>query len=122
MLGVPVEFVEWMRRRYAGRKTTLAFDDFVSDLFNVFGGEDQGDPFSAIGYVAYAAGALAAMRALARTRGYAFMDDLAALVWGETFEEVHLRMERLMKDAGGVMDWADLHNCSFGTDKFKLVD
>ncbi|THU80647.1 hypothetical protein K435DRAFT_689834, partial [Dendrothele bispora CBS 962.96] len=27
-----------------------------------------------------------------------------------------------MKDTGGVIDWADLHNCSFGTDKFKLVD
>ena len=56
----------------------------------MFGREDQGDPFSMIGYVAYVAGALAAMRAMARTRGYALMDDLAVLVWGETFEEVHL--------------------------------
>ncbi|THU94079.1 hypothetical protein K435DRAFT_669085, partial [Dendrothele bispora CBS 962.96] len=50
------------------------------------------------------------------------MDDLAALVWGRTFEEVHLRMEQLMKKTGGVIEWADLHNCSFGTDKFKLID
>ncbi|THU99557.1 hypothetical protein K435DRAFT_794817 [Dendrothele bispora CBS 962.96] len=24
--------------------------------------------------------------------------------------------------ASGVMEWADFHNCSFGTDKFKLID
>lgn len=27
-----------------------------------------------------------------------------------------------MKRSGGVLDWAKQHNCSFGVDKFKLVD
>ncbi|KAJ3738438.1 hypothetical protein EV360DRAFT_76901 [Lentinula raphanica] len=39
-------------RRYTQRTTKLSFDDFISDSFPVVtGGEDQGDPFAAVGYI-----------------------------------------------------------------------
>lgn len=32
------------------------------------------------------------------------------------------RLKEVMNRAGGVMEWAASHNCSFGTEKFQLVD
>ncbi|THU85972.1 hypothetical protein K435DRAFT_620054, partial [Dendrothele bispora CBS 962.96] len=51
--GIPNEIIDWLRRRFANRETTLTFDDFISALFAVDGGEDQGDPLSSIGYIVY---------------------------------------------------------------------
>ncbi|THU83900.1 hypothetical protein K435DRAFT_596268, partial [Dendrothele bispora CBS 962.96] len=117
----PNEIIDWLRRRFANRETTLTFDDFISALFAVDGGEDQGDPLSSIGYIVYAAGALKAMDRVEQAEGFAFMDDLTGLVWGKSLEEVGLRMEKMMRETDGVLEWAELHNCSFGLDKFKVV-
>ncbi|THU77076.1 hypothetical protein K435DRAFT_703197 [Dendrothele bispora CBS 962.96] len=122
MIGVPGEIVEWLKRRYAGRKTRLLFDDFVSDLFLVLGGEDQGDPFSAIGYILYAAGIFKIVEEEKDTEGFGFMDDLAVLMWGKDMNELHKKMGELMEKTGGVLEWAEVHNCEFGIDKFKMVD
>ncbi|THU86190.1 hypothetical protein K435DRAFT_684203 [Dendrothele bispora CBS 962.96] len=121
-IGVPGEIVDWLRRRYDGRKTRLLFDDFVSDLFLVLGGEDQGDPFSAIGYILYAAGIFRVVERETDTEGFGFMDDLAVLMWGKNVDELHKKMGELMEKTGGVLEWAEIHNCEFGIDKFKVVD
>ncbi|KAJ6453772.1 hypothetical protein C8R45DRAFT_752900, partial [Mycena sanguinolenta] len=53
MRGVPVQHVEWLRRRFAGHRGYLAFDSFVSELFAITGGLDQGDPQSGFLYGIY---------------------------------------------------------------------
>ncbi|KAJ3830940.1 hypothetical protein F5878DRAFT_522873, partial [Lentinula raphanica] len=120
--GVPLQIIEWLQRRYSRRVTQLAFDDYLSDPFNVPGGEDQGDPFSAVGYILYAAGLLKILRDERSERGFAFMDDLAGMKWGMDIEEIHRDVGRMMSREGGVLEWAKAHNCQFGIPKFKLVD
>ncbi|KAJ3884698.1 hypothetical protein GG344DRAFT_14858, partial [Lentinula edodes] len=83
MVGVPEEILDWMRRRYSGRKTQLSFDDYISQPFAVPGGEDQGDPFAAVGYILYAAGLLTTFKTLDKEEGFGFMDDVAAMKWGK---------------------------------------
>ncbi|KAJ3884402.1 hypothetical protein GG344DRAFT_26843, partial [Lentinula edodes] len=81
-IGVPAEITQWMQRRYKDRTTRLVFDDYISQPFNVLAGEDQGDPFSAIGYILYAAGLLQLSKKEEQEEGFGFMDDVAAMKWG----------------------------------------
>ncbi|KAJ3709968.1 hypothetical protein C8R42DRAFT_547970, partial [Lentinula raphanica] len=81
-IGVPMAIIDWMKRRYRKRVTQLSFDDYLSDPFEVPGGEDQGDPFSAVGYILYAAGLLKSLQVANKEEGFAFMDDLAGMKWG----------------------------------------
>lgn len=50
------------------------------------------------------------------------MDNIAAMKVGADLDETHKGLEELMAREGGVLEWAKKHNCSFGVDKFKLVD
>ncbi|KAJ3979115.1 hypothetical protein F5890DRAFT_1385978, partial [Lentinula detonsa] len=120
--GVPSTITDWMKRRYQKRVTQLSFDDYLSEPFEVPGGEDQGDPFSAIGYVFYAAGLLKSLRESQKEEGYSFMDDLAGKKWGIAITEIHANIEQMMERNDGVLEWAQSHNCQFGFPKFKLVD
>jgi hypothetical protein len=53
MQRIPREITDWLRRRFSQRKTTLLFDNFVSEVFNVANGLDQGDPLSQLLYILY---------------------------------------------------------------------
>ncbi|KAJ3911594.1 hypothetical protein F5877DRAFT_21645, partial [Lentinula edodes] len=120
--GVPAEITQWMQRRYKDRTTRLVFDDYISQPFNVLAGEDQGDPFSAIGYILYAAGLLQLFKKEEQEEGFGFMDDVAAMKWGHDIEELHKEIGGMMTREDGILKWAEEHNCEFGVDKFKLVD
>lgn len=122
MLGVQNKIIEWLQWRYANQKTRLVFDDYVSEVDSALGGEDQGNPSAGIGYILYAAGLLALFNPLEKEEAFRFMDDIAAMTWGENVEELHEKLGEMMKRSRGVLDWARKHNCSFGMDKFKLVD
>ncbi|KAF5392001.1 hypothetical protein D9757_003364 [Collybiopsis confluens] len=122
MVGVPIEIVDWMKRRYKKRTTRISFDDFMSEPFEVAGGEDQGDPAAALGYILYAAGLLQRFRKEEQEEGYGFMDDVAAIKWGKEVEKIHEGLGDMMRRDGGILEWAREHNCTFGVDKFTLVD
>ena len=51
-----------------------------------------------------------------------FVDDAAILVTGPDFEDTHTKLKDVMAREGGVMEWARTHNCSFGIEKFQLLD
>ncbi len=50
------------------------------------------------------------------------MDDTTLLAIGDSYEETHKMLEDMLHRPGGVLHWADTHNCTFGIDKFQLVD
>ncbi|KAH7873510.1 uncharacterized protein C8R40DRAFT_1027462, partial [Lentinula edodes] len=122
MVGIPKEILGWIQRQYAQRKTQLSFDDYISLPFSVPGGEDQGDPFAAVGYILYAAGLLRLVQAESREQGFGFMDDVAGMKWAKGVDELHAEIGDMMSREGRVLDWATAHNCHFGVTKFKLVD
>lgn len=121
-LGIPSDIVEWLKRRYADRTTQMVFDDFVSEPMKVLGGEDQGDPAAGIGYILYAAGVLGTFKRDEKEEGFGFMDDIAVMKTGKSVEETHSRLAEIMTREQGVMEWVKTHNCTFGIDKFKLVE
>ncbi|KAJ3792645.1 hypothetical protein GGU11DRAFT_648237, partial [Lentinula aff. detonsa] len=120
--GVPSTITDWMKRQYQRRVTQLSFDNYLSEPFEVPGGEDQGDPFSAIGYVFYAAGLLNSLQKPQKEEGYSFMDNLAGTKWGITITEIHTNIKQMMEWNEGVLEWVWSHNCQFRFPKFKLVN
>ncbi|CAA7269138.1 unnamed protein product [Cyclocybe aegerita] len=117
--GVPKEHVEWVRRRNKGHTTTLVFDDYQSDPFEVEDGLDQGDPKSLILYNANI------LLIPVRQNGewaFIFVDDVALVATGKDFEETHKKLKEMMERDEGVLEWATKHNCTFGIEKFQLLD
>jgi hypothetical protein len=122
MRGVPKEIVEYMGRRLACRKTQLMFDDYVSEEFEVNAGLDQGDPFSPTAYLLYNSDHLSIVDPNNGEHIFVFIDDTTIVVVGDSFEENHAKLRNLMEKENGIFAWAAEHNCSFGTNKFQLLD
>lgn len=120
--GVPGEITKWLEWRYSGRHTQLLFHDYTTNTFTPPGGLDQGDPFAVVQYLFYNSRLLKVIKEKAEELGLLFMDDATLVVWGPSFTATHQKLEHLMNDPGGVLDWARAHNCSFGLEKFQLAD
>jgi ribonuclease HI len=121
-LGIPKEHIDWMVRRLDGRTTTMTFDDFTSQKFDIDNGLDQGDPISGITYMLYNGGMLGGLDARAGEQGALFIDDVYILTTGSSLAITHGKLKNIMEKQDGVFQWANEHNCEFGVDKFQLVD
>lgn len=85
MCGVPRGHVEWFERRLEGRKTSLIFDDYKSETFNIKEGIDQGDAQSLIAWIIYNHHILKIFDKGAKETGFLYVDDTAILVTGNDF-------------------------------------
>jgi hypothetical protein len=54
--------------------------------------------------------------------GFLYVDDAAVLITGADFSSTHEKLKSVMNREGGIAEWADTHNCSFGIEKFQLLD
>ncbi|KAF9051257.1 hypothetical protein BJ165DRAFT_1524220 [Panaeolus papilionaceus] len=52
----------------------------------------------------------------------AFVDDISLVATVKDFKGTNLSIKDLMVKEGGVMEWVEKHNCTFGPEKFQLVD
>ena len=120
--GIPEEIVGFVTRRLGCRKTRLIFDDYVSEEFQMDAGLDQRDPFSPTGYLLYNADHLSIPDPKSGEHVFVFIDDTTLVKVGDNFEETHEKLQRLMDKQDGMFDWARAHNCTFGIDKFQLLD
>ena len=120
--GFPVELTDWINRRMEKRKTQLSFDDYTSETFVVDNGLDQGDPVSPGGYMIYDADMLNIANLENGEDVIIFIDDTVLVVIGNSYQETHRMLEDMLHRRGGVLQWADSHNCIFGVEKFQLVD
>lgn len=121
-IGIPIEFVEWLQRRMNNRRTTISFDDFTSVPFDIVNGLDQGCPGSVLYWIIYNSGLAKLVDPKKKERGITFVDDQTMIAIGSNFRETHETLENIMTRDGGALDWAETHNCTFGIDKFQLVD
>ena len=122
LCGVPAGHVEWFERRLQGRKTTLVFDDYKSETFDIEEGIDQGDAQSLIAWVIYNHQILKVFNKTSKETGFLYVDDTAVLVTGADFNTTHEKLKSVMNREGGIMEWAASHNCTFGLEKFQLLD
>ena len=120
--GIPKEHTQWIKRRLHNRSTTLSFDDHQTEAFIVENGLDQGDPHSGISYLIYNADLLKIPDHKAGEHILLFVDDAAVVVTGKDFTETHEKIRSIMNRTNGILDWARLHNCEFGVEKFNLLD
>src|SRR6266550_2302388 len=120
--GIPVELTDWINRRMEKRKTQLSFDDYTSETFVVDNGLDQGDSFSPGGYMIYDSDILYIPNPENGEDAIIFIDDTVLVVIGDSYQETHRMLEDMMHRPGGVLQWADSQNCTFGVEKFQLID
>ena len=89
MCGILEGHVEWFKRQLEGRKTTLIFNDFKSEIFDIKEGLDQGDAQSLIAWIIYNHQILDIFKKTNRETEFLFVDDMAILVTGQDFIDTH---------------------------------
>ncbi|KAJ6596045.1 hypothetical protein B0H10DRAFT_1661581, partial [Mycena sp. CBHHK59/15] len=120
MRGVPVEFTDWMVRRYEGRTSRIVFDDYTSDPIPVNGGLDQGDSPSGIFYLIYNSDLASIPQPRKGEHGVIFVDDDTLIATGKNVRITHDKIKSMIQRTEGVDDWADDHNTLFGPAKYQL--
>ncbi len=120
--GIPHQFTDWITQRMSNRRTQLRFDDYTSGIFVVTNGLDQGDPLSPIAYMIYNSDILDVPNTKNGEDAILFVDDTTILVIGRNYTETHKKIEEMLHRQGGILQWADAHYCTFGIEKFQLVD
>ena len=120
--GVPRGHVEWFERKLQGRRMMLVFNDFKLDMFDIEEGIDQGDAHLLITWVIYNHQILKIFNKAVKETEFLYVDDAAVLVTGDNFNNTHNKLKSVMNREGGIMEWAASHNCSFGLEKFQLLN
>ncbi|EPS92587.1 hypothetical protein FOMPIDRAFT_7162, partial [Fomitopsis schrenkii] len=65
----------------------LSFDDFISHVFEILSGIDQGCPLSVVLYKIYNLVLLECTHTMPNTDAVAFIDDVAAIAIGRTLTD-----------------------------------
>jgi hypothetical protein len=122
-LGIPQEYMGWYKNRLNSRKTSLVFDDYRSEPFNVTGGIDQGCPLSPLGFICYNPDVLRIANPHPRKGelSLGFLDDVALAANGKSYEEANGKLTQMMEKDGGALEWSRLHHAEFELDKTALI-
>ncbi|KAH7917855.1 hypothetical protein BV22DRAFT_1025622 [Leucogyrophana mollusca] len=99
--GIPLEYTEWLKWCLDGRKTTLAFDNFISEIFGVGNGIDQGCPLSVIISLFYNADLLDIVNRKKGELSLGFIDDTLFAARGRSFVEANEKVKAIMEKEGG---------------------
>ena len=121
MAGVPKQYTDWIARKMEGRKTVIAFDDYVSELFEVRNGLDQGCNLSGAEYAFYNRSQVTGSDGCRGESASSFVDDTINLAAGKDLTEATRRIEDMMLRPGGGIQWAETHFSQYEYDKFGLV-
>jgi hypothetical protein len=103
-----------------GRKTTLKFDDYILDAFDIPTGIWQGDPLSMLLYLFYNADLLD----IPESRDEAalgYVDDTMFYAEGDDFGDTNTILIDMMNRPGGSLQWVADHHSKFETSKFALM-
>ena len=105
------------------RRTRLSFDDHLSTPIPITNGNNQGCPLSMMFYAFYNAGLLElSPNNSPDERQFGFVDDVALLATGSTFEATHQKLKDMMERPGGAFDWSSSHNSPFEMNKLALMN
>ena len=104
------------------RKMKLRFDAFKLDWFPIKNNIGQGDPLSMLLYVIYNSDLVDIAKKEKGELALAFINDIALVIVGNTFEDNHRRLKNMMERQGGSYEWSENHNSRSKTNKFALMD
>jgi hypothetical protein len=118
--GIPKEYTDWIQRKVQGRRTTLCFDDFRSEPFEVMNGLDQGCPSSGSFFLFYNADLIDIPKSQDEIAS-AFVDDTYLAARAPSIEEAYDKLANMMTRPQGTLDWSWTHNSKFELDKTGLM-
>ena len=117
MKGLPIQYVEWLQRRLNGHCTTLSFDDFLSDPFQIAMDLDQGYSLSLISFLFYNGDLIGLTRKQKDQLGLGFIDNTAFAARGKSLEEANQKSKKIMEDDEGALEWGREHESEFKLNK-----
>ena len=119
LLGLTEEvYIKFIKILLTNRRTKLKFDDFTSESINVNNGIGQGDPLSMLLYILYNADLLEITDNDEYEDALGYVDDIALLAVGDSFEDTTARLQNLMEKR---LQWSVLHNSRFEISKSAIL-
>ena len=122
MQRVPPQIIAWLWEKLQGCCTHLKSNDFISDLFDIVSGINQGCPLSVILYSFYNSPLLDSARSLLGKLPVGSMNDVALIAIGYTFVEMHVKLTDFFLCPGGMNEWSKTYNSTYSLDKFGLLN
>jgi ribonuclease HI len=118
---IPVALVKFVAQLLSNRRTKIRFDDYTSGPIEITNGIGQGDPLSMLLYILYNADLLEIPDNESKEDAIGYVDDIAILATGDTFEETTQRLETLMTKEDGGLQWSRTHNSKFEVSKSVIM-
>ena len=118
---LPEKLITFAGLMLRNQRTTLRFDDHISDAINLDNGIGQGDLLSMALYQYYNADILKIPHS-PQELAEAYVDDAILTASAKTFEEAHLVLADMMARDRGMVDWSKSHNSSIEYSKLALID
>ena len=103
------------------RVTNLRFDDHTSKAIPIDNGIGQGDPLSMGLYQFYNADLLS-IPTEPNQLAIAYVNDAILYASGDTFEDTHKSLFRMMTKESGAIEWSTDHNSPLEYSKLALID
>src|SRR5271168_3360260 len=120
-MGFHPKYTDWITNRTTDRETILAFDDYVSQPFEVKHGLDQGCNLSPFLYNCYSAGQMKALNERPDELGNTFADDGVCAVSAESLELAGVALGEMFRRPEGPQDWGNTHHSLYDLAKSGAV-
>ncbi|KAG2073155.1 hypothetical protein BDR04DRAFT_966282, partial [Suillus decipiens] len=120
---IPHKYVRWYQEHLTNRTTTLSFDNFILDPFNIHEGVDQGCPLFPLAFIFYNSDLLCIPSLNQRhgKLGLGFIDNIAFIARAKSFEEANRKLINIMEKPEGALSWSKAHRAEFKLDKMALI-
>jgi hypothetical protein len=120
---IPHKYVRWYQEHLTNRTTTLSFDNFTSDPFNVQEGVNQGCPLSPLAFIFYNSDLLCIPSPNPRhgELGLGFIDNITFAARAKLFEEANRKLTNIMERLNGALSRSEAHRAEFKLDKMALI-
>ena len=113
--------VEFVAQLLTNRRTRLRFDNYISEYREITNGIGQGDPLSMLLYILYNADLLEIPDDNSQEDTLGYVDDIALIASGNTFEESTQRLKNMMTKEDGGLQWSIEHNSKFEVSKSAII-
>src|SRR5271163_880369 len=109
-MGFHPKYTEWITNKTTDRETVLAFDDYMSQPFEVKHGLDQGCNLSPFLYNCYSADQMKALNGKGNKLGNTFADDGICAVSSVNLKSAGIAIGEIFRRPDGPQEWGISHH------------